>query len=569
MSLLEVRLFGQPTVLVDGVVAAPPKGAKPWGLLAYLTSSPRSHPRSELAELLFSQAADPLGALRWNLAALRRLLDRPDELKGEVLALPLVDATIDTRRLDAGELPEPSTGAGGHDLLAGVSFDDSPLFEVWLTGERSRLRMRRASLLREAVLGLLASGDAGRASGLASQLVSIDPLDEGHHALLIRARVAAGDRDGARRHFDQCRDLLDKELGAVPGPAVIAAANLAAATRVASAVEPHVVEARMTVAWQSFLCGSVDHAVDLGRSVVALSDQDDEVLLQVTARLFLAGMLAIAVRGWDETAMLTTEALHLAEQASLPFEAAMARGILAGNDLMRADYASTARHAEAGASGCSEPGALAFNLIFLAAAEADTERAGPAIEHAVAAVHLAEETADPLRLAYTHAYAAHAFLLAADPTSARPHVERAVDVTTAMLVLHPWPLAMLAEIEAGAGHLDRAADHAARAAAISSTTDVAYQRGLALRAVAIVENARGNPTTAVDHLTHPLFHARRTTGEGYSFHWPVAWILDTLAQVCRDTDPAAATRWANTLLDHATSIGMSTFINRANAHLRP
>ena len=51
MAQLEIRLLGAPTVLVDGEPVAGPKGAKPWGLLAYLASTRRAHPRAELAEL--------------------------------------------------------------------------------------------------------------------------------------------------------------------------------------------------------------------------------------------------------------------------------------------------------------------------------------------------------------------------------------------------------------------------------------------------------------------------------------------------------------------------------------
>lgn len=563
MDRVEVRLLGRPTVLVDGLEVSPPKGAKPWGLLAYLAATERAHPRFELAELLFCEAEDPLGALRWSLAALRRLLDRPEALKGDAILLDLVDVVIDTRQLDAGELGEPTDGAAGHELLAGLSFGDSPLFELWLTAERSRLRARRASLVREAVLRSLARGEYDVAAQRATELVRLDPLDEGHHALLIRTHTTAGDLEAARHQYERCHDLLQAELGCGPGPAVIAAINLGRSSPATAASDRRVVDARMTVAWQSFLSGSVDHAIDLGRSVVALSDRDGDTLLRITARLFLASMLSIAVRGWDESATVTTEALHLAEQGRHPFEEAMARGVFAGNELMRGDYRAAVRHATAGAAACSEAGALAFNLIFLAASEADTGQCELAVEHALAAAGLAEETADPLRLAYTHAYAGHAFLLAGDLRSARRHTERAAEVATSMLVLQPWPLAMLAEIEARVGNLDIAASHAARALALATTTDMAYQRGLALRAMALVETARGNHAKATQHLTDALFQARRTTGEGYTFHWPVAWILDTLAEVCAHADPCASRRWATVLLEHATQSDMGAFVERA------
>lgn len=557
---LDVRLLGRPVVLVDGVAAPPPKGAKPWGLLAYLAATQRAHPRSELAELMFCEAADPLGALRWNLAALRRLLCQPEALKGDTIRLDLSDAVIDIQLLEGGHVAAFEPGASGL-LLSGLSFPDSPRFEMWLTGERARLLRRGTSLLREGALRALAAGDHELAVSRAGVLVSIDPLDEGHHALLIRAHAISGDAPAARAQYEHCRDVLLRELSIEPGPAVVAAAHLAAGVADASrTVDLRTIDAHMTVAWQSFLAGSVDHGIDLGRGAVAMADRDDDAGLQIMARLFFAAMLSIAVRGWDEGATVTTEALQLAERAGFPFEEATARGMLAGIDVMRADYRAAAGHATIGAARCSDAGAQALNLAFLAAVEADIGQGAQAVRHAVEAVGLAEESADPIRIAYATAYAGHTLLLEDDAEAARSHVERAVVVTTPMLVLLPWPLAMLAEIEVQAGHLDAATESAARAAAISVTTGVAYQQALALRASALVDSARGHHEVAADRLTVALAHARRTTGEGYAFHWPVAWILKSLAQVSANTDPDASQRWAETLLDHATAVGMHTFI---------
>ena len=52
--------------------SAPPRGRKAWALLGYLLLAERPPSRRHLAELLFADADDPLGALRWTLAELRR-----------------------------------------------------------------------------------------------------------------------------------------------------------------------------------------------------------------------------------------------------------------------------------------------------------------------------------------------------------------------------------------------------------------------------------------------------------------------------------------------------------------
>jgi DNA-binding SARP family transcriptional activator len=559
--------MGRPTVLVNGVAVQPPRGAKAWGLLAYLVSTDRAHPRSELAELLFGEAADPLGALRWNLAALRRLLDRPDVLKGDLIRLDLPDAVIDVHELERDQDTSPEAGATG-ELLQGLSFPDSPRFELWLAGERARLLRTTTSRRRERVLRALAAGDHDLAVRGARDLAAIDPLDEGHQALLIRAHALAGDAPAARAQYERCRALLRRELAIEPGPAVVAAAHLAAGAAHAPArVDRSTIEARLTIAWQSFLAGSVDHGIDLGRGVVVMADRGDDTSLRIMARLFLSAMLSMAVRGWDESAATTTEALHLAEQAGLPYEAATAHGVLAGIDLMRADYPAAAGHARSGADLTDDAGARAINTTFLAAIEADIGQGEQAVRHALAAVDEAEQSADPIRIAYATAYAGHALLLEDDGPAARAHVERAVAVSAPMLVFQPWPLAMLAEVEVRAGDLDAASATATRAAAIAATTDVAYQRALALRAAALVSFARGDPDAATGQLTEALGQARRTTGEGYGFHWPIAWIHESLADT--STEPDDTRRWVAALLDHANATGMLTFTERAERALAP
>ena len=69
-----VRLLGAPSVETDGAPTTPARGRKSWALLSLLVLSERPPTRQRLATLLFPDADDPLGALRWSLADLRRSL---------------------------------------------------------------------------------------------------------------------------------------------------------------------------------------------------------------------------------------------------------------------------------------------------------------------------------------------------------------------------------------------------------------------------------------------------------------------------------------------------------------
>ncbi|HRD60507.1 MAG TPA: hypothetical protein PL137_06360, partial [Nocardioides sp.] len=71
-SGLVVHLLGRPQLEVDGDAGYRFRSRKSWALLAFLLLAERPATRSRLAELLFAEADDPLRALRWSLAEIRR-----------------------------------------------------------------------------------------------------------------------------------------------------------------------------------------------------------------------------------------------------------------------------------------------------------------------------------------------------------------------------------------------------------------------------------------------------------------------------------------------------------------
>jgi len=135
-----IRLLGPPVIESPGVAPLQPRGRKAWAVLAYLALQSDGTGRSRTASLLFPDAVDPLGALRWNLSELRRTLDGVT-VAGDPLRLVLQTPW----RCDALEVVG-STGGQGVDprrfsgqLLEGLSFADSPVFDSWLGDPRDRL----------------------------------------------------------------------------------------------------------------------------------------------------------------------------------------------------------------------------------------------------------------------------------------------------------------------------------------------------------------------------------------------------------------------------------------------
>jgi len=101
------------------------------------------------------------------------------------------------------------------DLLMGFVVDE-PLFEEWLVAERERLR----ELALEAFARLLAqqrkagAKEAALRTGL--KLLTLDPLQEPVHRTLMRLYAAVGRRGTALRQYQQCVNVLQRDLGIEP-----------------------------------------------------------------------------------------------------------------------------------------------------------------------------------------------------------------------------------------------------------------------------------------------------------------------------------------------------------------
>ena len=223
VSSLVIRLLGSPEIERDGVVVVPPRGHKAWAVLAYVVLAERPVARARLAWLVFGDADDPRGALRWTLAQLRRALGVAGALRGDPLELGLpAGAAVDVLSLVSGE-PEPALVRG--ELLEGLDPGAGAEFDAWLLVERRRLAGVCEAVLRDAALGALAAGVPLDGAALASRAVELNRFDDGAHELLVRCLARAGEVGAARDHADACEVLFRRELGRAPDPGVRRAAD--------------------------------------------------------------------------------------------------------------------------------------------------------------------------------------------------------------------------------------------------------------------------------------------------------------------------------------------------------
>jgi DNA-binding SARP family transcriptional activator len=200
-------------------------------LLAYLAATERAHQRRALADMFCQEADAPDRALRLLLSRIRHelhplalILDgaavRFDPQIGEV------DFLAFTRGLE-GDLSgqtiaalEAAVTLYRGELLASLNLADAPEFELWLLGERARLRLLYERGLNELVSRLIATSQHAAAIERARQLLQSNPLLEEAHAQLIWLYAQTGQRSAALHQFALCRDLLQRELAVEPAPAL-------------------------------------------------------------------------------------------------------------------------------------------------------------------------------------------------------------------------------------------------------------------------------------------------------------------------------------------------------------
>ncbi|MCZ4493218.1 MAG: family transcriptional regulator, partial [Conexibacter sp.] len=249
-----IRLLGRPRIARDGVALAPPRGRKTWALLTYLLLSERPPPRTRVAALLFSEADDPLGALRWTLADLRRTLGSPESAQGDPLDLRLpADVSVDV--LGAAALDG--------ELLEGMTFPSSPVFESWLGVMRRSLAGAARALVHDEAVARLAAGDLDGATELATDLVARDPLDQPAQELLIRCLARSGRQADANRQLAECEALLAGELGITAGPELRLAAREPLALPGAAAGDAEAALAQLEAGEAALEAGAIEPGIEI------------------------------------------------------------------------------------------------------------------------------------------------------------------------------------------------------------------------------------------------------------------------------------------------------------------
>ncbi len=250
MPKLAISLFGPLHVTLDGTPVTEFKTNKVQALLAYLAvEADRAHERESLAGLLW--ADQPEEAARVNLRAslhrLRQAIHAAEESSFLLLTRETVqfnlesDHALDVRTFLAllqacaehqhdrvetcplcHERLKQAAALYRGDFLAGLTLSDSVAFDEWVVVKREMLRRKAL----DALTGLAAfherRGEYESAQRYALRQIELEPWRELAYRQLMRALALNGQRTEALTHYDQCREVLAKELGVEPEAETVA-----------------------------------------------------------------------------------------------------------------------------------------------------------------------------------------------------------------------------------------------------------------------------------------------------------------------------------------------------------
>jgi DNA-binding SARP family transcriptional activator len=564
---LSIHLLGRPSIEIDGDVGYRFRSRKSWALLALLLLSERPPTRSALASLLFSEADDPLGALRWSLAEVRRGLGPSAVLDGDPVQVQLppgtsvdVDVLVHGHWNDAVKLP-----GLGLELLDGLSLAHAEPFEAWLLSQRRRLSAATESIVHEAALGLLARGEIDRARDLAVRATLMSPLDENHQALLIRIYRLAGDTDAAERQFRAWTTTAERELGTSPGAAVLLALREPPAT--AQVVDVAAIDAVAEGGAAAVSAGAVVAGVASFEAAVRMADQAEVDSARVETRLVLAEALIHAWGGLDEAGLARlTEAERIAIAMGDLAAVARARAELGYVDFLRARYDRAERLLDQVlTAGDAAPSTRAKAMTYLgsvASDQADYPRATTLLEGAIRA---SRAVGEPRREAYGLSMLGRIGLLRGDLDAAVEHLTAAIGVAgdEHWLSFLPWPQALLGDVLLARGDIDGAAGCLAQSFARACQIGDPCWEGISARGLALLSEARGEPDRAVDQLLDARSRANRLTDP---YVWLDVHILDALCGMgVRHGHPSTAA-WVEEMRERASRTGMRELTVRAMLH---
>lgn len=443
---MQVRLIGPPKVLDEAGGVVPVRGHQVLAVLTRVLLAERPLTRRELSRELFPETADPLGTLRWCLAALRRALDAPDLLTGDPLVANLPShVVVDVVQLSEGTY-DP-VGAG--DLLEGVEPRASSEFDLWLLVQRHRVAAQVDALLRREAMTASTLGEADRALALAETAARRRPLDEGAQILLVACLRGSGHHTAAEQVVAEIETRFRAELGVDPSPALRNAARRHVAAPPPGVTAGSRAQALLEAGEAALGAGAVDAGIESLRQAGRTAEQAGDPALLGRCLRALGAALVHSVRSHDdEGALLLQRAAVTAEEAGDATTASAAHREVGYVDALAGRRPEAQEHlARAQVLATDDQDGLAAVRSVRAFNLADWGRHTEAEQEWEVALDLARASGNGRRLAWGLGLGGWGRLRAGDPDGARAMARECLEVVERLrwISFRPWPAAVLAE----------------------------------------------------------------------------------------------------------------------------
>lgn len=444
---MRIKLLGKPAIVNEAGEIQIVRGHQAWALLARVILARRPLDRRMLAAELFADSVDPLGSLRWCLAALRKALSASDCLVGDPIELRLPpDTGVDLWLLDEDKLPVEDM----QPLLSGTEPQCSAGFATWLLVERERLAAVMAGRIRQATMRALALCDYERSIHLAETAVSRDSYDESAHVLLVKALALAGRPEAALAHVEATERLFTEELGVAPSLALRSAARMSVASPPGGISPDAHINSLIRSGMAALAAGAPDAGIETLRQAAAQAEKQADTHLHAEALLQLGRGLIHSVRGFDdEGAILLRQCVEIARSrgyggiAATGYREIAYVEALAGRRPSADGYLRTAFELADGPRDLAGIHAvMAFNLV-------DWGQAGRGLEHYDLSLDQARASGDRRSEIWSLGLGAWGLLSADRIEEASIWAQTCLDLTDEVhwVAFRPWPMAVLGETQ--------------------------------------------------------------------------------------------------------------------------
>jgi DNA-binding SARP family transcriptional activator len=530
---VDIRLLGPPQISVDGAQRRL-KGRKSWGLLAglLLESNPT---RRELADRLFADADDPMATLRWHLLQVRRAIAPAEIVESsgrlQITSAGSVDAVeVLNGAVDLEEVKQVCRG----ELLEGLSFHETPSFDLWISLQRNRVSAAVGDTLRWAAT-MLAYSNPTEALVLLERALTNDPFNDAIHELAIETYVAQNNPAAARQYADRVGQLYRREMGMDLPESILRPLNrpsvgsgvprLDADTSARALMK--VVEARLEA-------NDYERAMDAARRAAASAQESGDRNLQSRALLTLARTLIHSLPGRDhESFGLLGRALRLAVEDDDPRLLADIECEIGFVSLIDGRYGAgeaamtrSIRWAEIAGDPALQGKARTFRAI----SRTDrTDYHGAEADFTQVLEDFSPEAYRGNR-GYARASLARLLLRTGRVAEARSAATVAFEeiVSSGWHGTAPWPLAQLGEALLMEGDVEAALETFQQGFAFACEYPDACWESISLRGLALCATSTGDKEEARRLLLEALGRANRNSD---TWKWAVALVLTDLVEV--------------------------------------